>query len=111
MLLVVIHEKFFKGDGSLEGHKCHEIVFYFLMKPRGIMTLESNSYTQGVKEEMDECRKRGLNQVDLFHSKIREDYWVQKRGLEKDHDFITDISGWRTYYQMLKKRMYHNRKL
>ena len=52
MLLVVIHEKFFKGDGSLEGHKCHEIVFYFLMKPRGIMTLESNSYTQGVKEEM-----------------------------------------------------------
>jgi len=52
MLLVVIHEKFFKGDGSLEGHKCHEIVFCFLMKPRGIMTLESNSYTQGVKEEM-----------------------------------------------------------
>ena len=52
MVLVVIHEKFFKGDGSLEGHKCHEIVFYFLMKPRGIMTLESNSYTQGVKEEM-----------------------------------------------------------
>lgn len=50
--LAVIHENFFGGDGSLEGHKCHEIAFYFLMKPRGIMTLESNSYTQGVKEEM-----------------------------------------------------------
>lgn len=35
MLLVVIHEKFFKGDGSLEGHKCHEIVFYFLMLKKG----------------------------------------------------------------------------
>ena len=46
---------------------------------------------------MDECRKRGLNQVDLFRSKVREDYWVQKRGLEKEPDFMTDKEKLRIY--------------
>lgn len=50
--LVFIHENFFKGDGSLEGKNCHEICFYFLMKPRGTRNLNSNSYTGGVKEIM-----------------------------------------------------------
>ena len=50
--LAFIHENFFVGDGSLEGKQCHEIAFYFLMKPRGTRKLNSNSYTQGVKENM-----------------------------------------------------------
>ena len=50
--LAVIHENFFDGDGSLDGCKCHEIAFYYRMKPRGTMNLNSNSFTQGVKEEM-----------------------------------------------------------
>ena len=50
--LAFIHENFFIGDGSLEGKECHEIAFYFLMKPRGTRKLNSNSYTQGVKENM-----------------------------------------------------------
>lgn len=50
--LAFIHENFFLGDGSLEGKKCHEIAFYFLMKSRGTQELKSNSYTQGVKENM-----------------------------------------------------------
>ena len=33
--LAVIHENFFDGDGSLDGYSCHEVAFYFMMKPRG----------------------------------------------------------------------------
>jgi len=51
--LAVIHENFFKGDeGPIERLNCHEIAFYFLMKPRGSRELNSNSYTLGVREEM-----------------------------------------------------------
>ncbi|WP_195999645.1 NUDIX domain-containing protein [Clostridium sp. 1001271B_151109_B4] len=50
--LAFIHENFFGGDGTLEGKQCHEIALYFLMKPRGTQELNSNSYTQGVKESM-----------------------------------------------------------
>lgn len=51
--LAFIHENFFKGDGTLEGMKCHEVAFYFLMKPRGTRELNSNSYClDGIKETM-----------------------------------------------------------
>ncbi|MBR2408083.1 MAG: NUDIX domain-containing protein [Lachnospiraceae bacterium] len=50
--LAVIHENFFDGDGSLDGYSCHEVAFYFLMKPRGTQELNSNSYTGGYKENM-----------------------------------------------------------
>ena len=51
--LAIIHENFFnQHQGSLKGLECHEICFYFLMKPRGTKELNSNSYTLGVKEEM-----------------------------------------------------------
>ena len=34
--LAFIHENFFsESSGSLSGLDCHEIAFYFLMKPRG----------------------------------------------------------------------------
>lgn len=51
--LAVIHENFFyESSGSLANLDCHEICFYYRMKPRGSKQLFSNSYTQGVKEEM-----------------------------------------------------------
>ncbi|WP_027339264.1 NUDIX hydrolase [Halonatronum saccharophilum] len=51
--LAFIHENFFKGSGSLDGYKCHEIALYFLMKSRGTQELNSNSYSPfGVKEYM-----------------------------------------------------------
>lgn len=52
--LAVIHENFFHEDTEpLRGLHCHEISFYFLMKPRGSRELHSDSYTYGgVKEEM-----------------------------------------------------------
>ena len=51
--LAVIHENFFdESSGSLKGKDCHELSFYFLMKPRGTKELHSDSHTQGVKESM-----------------------------------------------------------
>ena len=50
--LAFIHENFFEGSGTLEGIKCHEISFYFLMISRGTKELDSNSYSQGVQEFM-----------------------------------------------------------
>lgn len=52
--LAVIHENFFDSShGALNGLSCHEITFYFLMKPRGTQQLQSESYTVGgVREEM-----------------------------------------------------------
>jgi ADP-ribose pyrophosphatase YjhB (NUDIX family) len=50
--LAFIHENFFEGSGSLDGLKCHEITLYFLMKSRGTKELDSNSYTEGVREYM-----------------------------------------------------------
>ena len=51
--LAVIQENFFAEKcGSLNGVRCHEISFYFLMKPRGTQELHSSGTTLGVKEEM-----------------------------------------------------------
>lgn len=50
--LAFIHENFFNGSGSLDGYKCHEIAFYFLMKSRGTQELNSDSYSSGVREYM-----------------------------------------------------------
>ena len=50
--LAFIHENFFKGSGTLDGLKCHEVSLYFLMKSRGTKELHSNSYSQGVREYM-----------------------------------------------------------
>ena len=50
--LAVIHENFFTGLSGLESADCHEIAFYYLMKPRGTRKLRSRSTTQGVEETM-----------------------------------------------------------
>lgn len=50
--LAFIHENFFEGSGTLDGLKCHEVAFYFLMKSRGTKKLNSNSYSLGVREYM-----------------------------------------------------------
>jgi len=50
--LAVIHENFFYGETGLKDLDCHELAFYFFMKPRGTQELKSKSFTQGVREEM-----------------------------------------------------------
>ena len=51
--LAVIHENFFVGSSGLMGVDCHEIAFYYMMKPKGNKTLNSKSVTKvNVKETM-----------------------------------------------------------
>lgn len=64
--LAFIHENFFIGSGSLEGYNCHEISFYFLMKPRGTQKLNSNSYSGGFKEYMHWLPINNLSNYKAF---------------------------------------------
>ena len=51
--LAYIEENFFKrNDGAMKWLDCHEISFYFLMKPRGTQEIDSHSMTlNGTIEE------------------------------------------------------------
>ena len=50
--LAVIHENFFYGDGATQLESlCHEVAFYYLMKPKGSRKLNSDSYTSGGYKE------------------------------------------------------------
>lgn len=83
--LVVIHENFFsENSGTLKGLDCHEISLYFLMKPRGTQELNSNSTTNGVKEEMHWIPIEDLDKYRAFPSFLK-DY------LSKEHSGIEHI--------------------
>ena len=81
--LAVIHENFFfESAGTLKGLNCHEVSFYFLMKPRGTQELHSNSMTQGVKEEMRWIPIKDLDKYKAFPTFLK-DYLVEEHfGIE-----------------------------
>ena len=81
--LAVIHENFFDGDGAVDGLLCHEVAFYFLMKPRGTKELNSNSYTGGFKENM---------------------YWIPIDELEKHVAYPTFM---KEYLEKMPKEIVH----
>lgn len=83
--LAVIHENLFnQSSGTLKDMDCHEICFYFLMKPRGTQMLHSNSTTHGVKEEMRWIPIEELGKYKAFPS-FMQDY------LSKPHQGIEHI--------------------
>lgn len=83
--LAVIHENFFnENSGALKGMDCHEITFYFMMKPKGTQDLDSESYTQGVKEEMHWIPIEDLDKYKAFPSFL-------KAYLSKEHCGIEHI--------------------
>ena len=83
--LAVIHENFFsENSGTLKGLDCHEISFYFLMKPRGTQELNSNTTTNGVTEEMHRIPIEDLDKYRAFPSFLK-DY------LSKEHSGIEHI--------------------
>lgn len=82
--LAFIHENFFKGSGSLEGLKCHEIAFYFLMESRGAQKLNSNSYTDGgVREYMHWIPIDKLDDYKAFPTFFRDK--IKNIGVSVDH--------------------------
>lgn len=86
--LAVIHENFFnESGGTLKGLDCHEVCFYFLMKPRGTQELHSNSTTYGVKEEMHWIPIKDLDKYRAFPSFMREYLSKEHTGVEH---IITD---------------------
>lgn len=81
--LAVIHENFFnENGGSLKGMECHELSFYFLMKPRGTRELHSNSMTQGVKEEMRWLPVEDLDKYKAFPTFLKEYLSKEHTGIE-----------------------------
>ncbi len=83
--LAVIHENFFnENSGTLKGLLCHEIAFFYLMKPRGTKELNSNSYTHGAKENMCWIPIAELDRYKAFPTFLRE-------YLSNEHDGIVHI--------------------
>ncbi len=71
--LAVIHENFFnENNDRQECIQCHEICFYYMMKPRGSKKLNSNSYTQGVKESMHWISIDDLDKLRAFPGFLRD---------------------------------------
>lgn len=65
--LAIIHENFFvESTEKYKGLDSHEIAFYFLMKSRGTQKLMSNSFTQGVKENMHWIPIEDLDKVVAY---------------------------------------------
>ncbi len=76
--LAVIHENFFnENSGTLKGLECHEISFYYLMKPRGTKETNSNSVTHGAKEEMRWVEIENLDKIKAFPVFLKD--YLQKR--------------------------------
>ena len=73
--LAFIQENFFeRGDGMLKGIKCHEITFYFLMKPRGTKQLNSHSKTLNntIDERMEWLEINKLENYEAYPMFFRE---------------------------------------
>lgn len=87
--LAVIHENFFYEDrGAIKDAQCHEISFYFIMKPKGSQDLNSCSYThQGTKEEMHWIPIEDLDKYKAYPSFLKE--YLSREHCEIKH-IITD---------------------
>ncbi len=86
--LAVIHENFFNEEkGTLKDKECHEISFYFLMKPRGSQQLNGNSTTQGVKEHMCWLPIKDIGKYKAFPTFLKDYFDKEHKGIEH---IITD---------------------
>ena len=84
--LAVIHENFFSQSAETgERSQCHELAFYYLMKPRGTRELKSDSRTSsGVKETMHWIPISELGQIKAYPA-------FMKSYLESPHPGIEHI--------------------
>ena len=81
--LAVIHENFFIGSETLKDFNCHEIAFYFLMKPRGSQELNSNSFTQdNIKEGMVWIPIDDLEKHTVYPTFLKEYLSKEYQGIE-----------------------------
>lgn len=82
--LAVIHENFFNSNtGTLNALDCHELSFYFMMKPRGTQELNSNSISAyGDKELMHWVPIEDLDKVKAFPAFLKDYLSKEHTGVE-----------------------------
>ncbi len=82
--LAIIHENFFTESSSspLNGLDCHEIALYYVMKSRGSRELNSDSYTQGVKENMCWLPINELDNYKAFPTFMKDYLLSEHTGIE-----------------------------
>lgn len=81
--LAVFHENFFNDNmGALKNMDCHEIALYFVMKSRGTKELNSNSFTQGVRENMYWIPISELDKYKAFPTFMKEYLQSEHMGVE-----------------------------
>ncbi|HIT49467.1 MAG TPA: NUDIX domain-containing protein [Candidatus Pelethenecus faecipullorum] len=83
-LAVVLENFFIPRSGPLKGINCHEISFYFYMKPRHSRQLNSHSLSGGVPEQMHWLPIKELDQYPLYPLFLK-DYF------KKDHSGVEHI--------------------
>lgn len=80
--LAFIHENFFIGDGIIEGKSCHEIAFYFFMKPKGNQSLNSNSVCSEGKEYMNWIPLDELNKHIVYPTFFNDKILNPSQGIQ-----------------------------
>ena len=82
--LAVIHENFFNNNtGTLNAMECHELSFYYMMKPRGTKELNSNSISAfGDKELMHWVPLEELDKVRAFPTFLKDYLSREHTGIE-----------------------------
>lgn len=88
--LAIIHENFFVGSVGLKGLDCHEICFYYMMKPKGNKNLKSHSHSltmDGVKETMHWIPIEDLDKYKAYPTFMKEYLKSDHKGIEH---IITD---------------------
>ena len=68
--------------GALKNMDCHEVAFYFVMKPRGTRERNSNSFTQGVRENMYWLPISVLDKYKAFPAFMKEYLQSEHTGVE-----------------------------
>ena len=81
--LAFLHENFFEGSNAIGNLHCHELTFYFLMKPRGTRELQSHSTTSGgVPEHMHWISIEQLGSQKAYPSFLGEKLKHLQPGIE-----------------------------
>ena len=90
--LAIIHENFFVWSSDLEAADCHEICFYYMMKPKGNKNLKSHSLTtSGIKETMHWIPIDRLENYKAYPTFMKDYLKRDHKGIEH---IITDERFW-----------------
>lgn len=90
--LAAVHENFFMGHGGeWEGLVCHEVCFYYLMKPRGSRTLDAHGVTHGVREEVHWVPVAQLDEVRAYPTFFAE--YLRRKPREIWHIVTDETEG------------------